>query len=52
MADELSGPFDLLQSSVSPGSGFLESDPEWRDNVLHHLKINVSQCYCIRGYCS
>lgn len=29
VADEPSGPFDPLRSSVSPDSGSLENDPKW-----------------------
>lgn len=34
---ELFGPFDPLQSYVSPDSGSLESDPEWRNKANHNL---------------
>lgn len=36
--DESSGQSDPLQSSASPGSGFLESDPKWGSVSMNHLK--------------
>lgn len=35
--DDLSGPSDRLQSSASPGSGFLESGPETEHSVTRRL---------------
>lgn len=36
--DESFGQSDPLQSSASPGSGFLESDPKWGSVSMNHLK--------------